>query len=243
MHEYYHKWYTQYLNRDMEMLVFGHSGFPLVLFPSFGGRFFDCKDNGIISILSEFIESGKLKVYCPDTIDNESWGNELISIEDRLKTHTAYERMIINDVIKFSEYETGISDICLAGLGFGGYHSVNLALRNPNLVGFAFSYFGVMNIKRYLHEYYDENCYFNNPVDYMVNLDNTWYLDNLKWMEIILTSGKNDDSFEDNCYLSKVLYSKEIGHKFDIVDKMNNEWSDWAKILPSYLNLIPSVKK
>lgn len=33
MKEEYFKWYSPHLNRDVEMLVFGHAGYPVVLFP------------------------------------------------------------------------------------------------------------------------------------------------------------------------------------------------------------------
>ena len=36
----YHKWYSERLGRDMELLVFGHDGLPAIVFPTSQGRFF-----------------------------------------------------------------------------------------------------------------------------------------------------------------------------------------------------------
>ncbi|WP_229253850.1 hypothetical protein [Dyadobacter sp. NIV53] len=33
MERVYHKWYSPVLERDMELLVFGHSGIPVLFFP------------------------------------------------------------------------------------------------------------------------------------------------------------------------------------------------------------------
>ena len=41
MNREYHKWYSNALRRDMELLIFGHSGIPLLVFPTSMGRFFD----------------------------------------------------------------------------------------------------------------------------------------------------------------------------------------------------------
>ena len=35
----YHKWYSERLNQDMEMKVYGHAGKPVLVFPSQAGRF------------------------------------------------------------------------------------------------------------------------------------------------------------------------------------------------------------
>ena len=44
----YHKWSSPALGRDMEMLVFGHAGMPVMVFPSSCGRFFEFEDRGMV---------------------------------------------------------------------------------------------------------------------------------------------------------------------------------------------------
>lgn len=45
MNERYVKWYTPWLSREFEMLVFGEKrGLPLVLFPTSGARYYENKD-------------------------------------------------------------------------------------------------------------------------------------------------------------------------------------------------------
>src|SRR5579864_3132484 len=76
MNREYHKGYSQELHREMEMLVFGHAGTPLLVFPTSMGRFFEYEDRGMIGVLSGKIERGELQVFCPDAIDTESWYNK-----------------------------------------------------------------------------------------------------------------------------------------------------------------------
>ncbi len=40
MNEEYKKWYSHNLNHDFEMLVFGHDGYPLIIFPTSMGRYY-----------------------------------------------------------------------------------------------------------------------------------------------------------------------------------------------------------
>ena len=44
MNREYHRWYSPSLERDMELLVFGHSGARTLVFPTSMGRFFQWED-------------------------------------------------------------------------------------------------------------------------------------------------------------------------------------------------------
>ena len=39
----YHKWHSPRLGREMELLVFGHGGLPVVVFPRRAGGFMSLK--------------------------------------------------------------------------------------------------------------------------------------------------------------------------------------------------------
>ena len=91
MNERYIKWYTPWLSREFEMLVFGDKrGLPLVLFPTSGARYYENKDFGLVGAIASYIDNGKVTVYCPDAIDLESLYNKSIHPADRMRTHNAY---------------------------------------------------------------------------------------------------------------------------------------------------------
>ena len=69
MTEQYHRWYSPNLNHDVEMLVFGDRGYPVILFPTSQGRYFQNKDEGLINSVRWFIDEGLVKIYCPDSLD------------------------------------------------------------------------------------------------------------------------------------------------------------------------------
>lgn len=238
MQEFYHKWYTQYLSRDFEMLVFGHSGFPIILFPTSKGRYYENKDFGLIGSASQLIESGKIKIYCPDGIDEQSWYNYDIHPADRVKTHNAYERVILNDVIEFAKYETNSKMVGVAGCSFGGYHALNLAFRHPDKISYLFTMGGAYDIKQFIMGYYDDNCYFNNPPDYMPNLNDEWYLERINRMGIVLGTGEFDICLNENKNMSGILTSKGIPHWLDIREGTGHDWNWWKEMFPSYLSRI-----
>ena len=75
MNREYHKWWSWRLDRDMELLVFGHGGVPIVVFPSSQGRFFEFEDRGLIGAVAHKIDRGQIQLFCVDSVDSESWYN------------------------------------------------------------------------------------------------------------------------------------------------------------------------
>ena len=60
----------------MEMLIFGHGGMPLLVFPTSMGRFFEYEDRGMIALHRQQYEHGAMQAFCPDSVDSESWYNK-----------------------------------------------------------------------------------------------------------------------------------------------------------------------
>ena len=43
----YHRWYSHCMERDMELLVFGHGGAKVLVFPTRDGRFYEYESGRI----------------------------------------------------------------------------------------------------------------------------------------------------------------------------------------------------
>lgn len=238
MKEEYHKFYTEHLSREFELLVLGHSGYPVILFPAAKGRYYESKDYKLIEAAASLIEEGRIKIYCPDSIDAESWYNYNIHPADRVKTHIGYENVILNDVIEFAKYETGVKKVGVAGCSLGGYHAANLAFRHPDKVSNLISMGGCFNIKPFIMGYYDDNCYFNNPPDYLPGLNDYHILEEIRRMRIVLGTGEFDNCLDENIMLSNLLNGKGIKHWIDVVHGANHDWHWWREAFPRYLSQI-----
>jgi esterase/lipase superfamily enzyme len=89
-HEH-HRWRSPRLNRDMEIKVYGHWGKPFIVFPCSRGRYFDFEGMGMVAEIAGFIDAGKLKLYCVDSVDSESWYNYAVPPGERNARHEAYD--------------------------------------------------------------------------------------------------------------------------------------------------------
>jgi esterase/lipase superfamily enzyme len=237
MNREYHKWFSPTLGRDMELLVFGHAGTPTLVFPSSQGRFYEYEDRSMIAAAAHSYESGQRMAFCVDSVDAESFYNKGVPPRWRIARHTQYEQYLLDEVLPFMRNRTGHHRIVTTGCSFGGYHAVNFALRHPDIVHAAISMSGAFDISQFLHGYYDQDVYFHNPVDYLANLADDWYLSRYRdGFRLVLSAGQQDICYEPNIRLHHILNSKAVPHWLDIWGgDSRHDWPLWFRMAQKFL--------
>lgn len=235
MHRSYHQWHSAALDRQMEFLVFGHSGPICLVFPTSQGRFYDYENFGMVGVLSDWIESGQLQLICLDSVDAESWFNYHADTALRLWRHDQYEHYIITEVLPFARAQNPATFVIATGCSFGATHAVIFAFRHPDLVNRIVGLSGLYDIKRFFGTYTDA-VYYHNPVDFLPNLTDTKLLGQMRQMEIVLAIGQDDTAAWSNDCLSQILREKEIEHALRIWNGWAHEWSYWQQMIRLYIH-------
>lgn len=236
MNREYHKWYSPALQRDMELLVFGTGGMPVLVFPTSMGRFFDYEDRGMINVIRDRYEAGVLQGICVDSVDKESWYNQAVAPKFRALRHNDYDRYLVEEVVPFIRSRNQNPNLMTTGCSFGGYHTMNFALRHPDVVTQAVSMGGAFDIHQFLDGYYDENCYFNCPPDFLPNLNDPWFLDRMRQQHLVLATGENDICLKANIDLGEIMSRKLIPHWLDVWrDGTGHDWPWWEKMAIKFL--------
>jgi len=235
MNREYHKWFSHDLQREMELLVFGHSGVPLLVFPTSQGRFFEYEDRGMIGAIAHKIESGYLQFYCVDSVDSESWYNRGAHPYWRVQRHMQYERYLLNDVLPLVRQKNSSSHFGTTGCSFGGYHAMNFALRHSDIVTHCVTMGAAFDIKRFADGWYSEDVYFNNPPDFLSNLSDSWHLDHYRRMGLLLVTGEHDMCWSENERLAAIFRSKGIPHRLEVWrDGTGHDWPWWQRMAQVY---------
>ncbi len=232
----HHRWFSPSLQRDMELLVFGHAGARVLVFPTSQGRYFDWEDRGMIGAMGEHLDKGWIQMICVDSVDAESWYNKTIPPADRVKRHMQYDQYVLTEVLPFSAQRNTNPFVITTGTSFGAYHAVNFAFRYPHQIGRVIGMSGYYDVKRWTGGYSDDDVYFNNPCDYVVHEREPHRLEALRAMNIILAVGQDDSALENNKYLSGILWGKDIWHALRIWDGFAHEWPVWQQMLPRYIS-------
>lgn len=234
MKEEYFKWYSPNLSGDTEMLVFGHAGHPVILFPTSMGSFHENKDMGLIESARWFIEQGLVKIYCVSSIDKQSFYAKNLHPAQRIANHVWYDKMLCHEIVERVRHDAGRGKVIVAGCSFGGYHAANFAFRHPGYVSHLFSMSGAFSIKSFMDGYHDENVYYNSPEDYLAGLN-----DHELWnMDIVLGTSNWDICFDANLRLSRILTEKHVPHWLDVRQDRQHDWPVWKEMFPHYLSRI-----
>jgi esterase/lipase superfamily enzyme len=219
----------------MELLVFGHAGARVIAFPTSQGRFFDWEDRGLVGALGEHLERGWIQLFCVDSVDGESWYAKWRHPAERVHRHVQYDHYLLTEVLPFTTQQNPNPFLITTGASFGAYHAVNFALRYPHLINRTIGMSGAYDIKRWVDGYYDDNLYFNSPIDFISNEHEPERLAALQRQDIILAIGRDDASFPSNEQLSGVLWGKGIGNAFRIWDGWYHDWPHWQKMIQLYI--------
>jgi esterase/lipase superfamily enzyme len=241
MNREYYKWYSPALNRDMELLVFGHAGNPVLFFPTRSAHFYDYENWNIVGALQDKIESGALQLYCVDSVDIESFYAD-IHPADRIKRHLDYEQYILTEVIPLAQQKNNRL-LTAAGCSLGGYHAANIAFKHPQYFNRVVSMSARYNLtlattafRDLLDGYWDENVYYNMPSMFIPNLTDENILGRLPNLKIIMVVGEEDPFYENNQQLSQALQQKNITHDFYVWEEEAHRPRYWRKMVQLYLD-------
>lgn len=94
---------------------------------------------------------------------------------------------------------------------------------------------GIYDITRWTDGYYDENIYFNNPIDYISGEQDWRRLQLLRGQDIILAVGRDDGLLESSQRLSTALWNKGIGNALRLWDGWSHDWPYWYKMIRLYI--------
>jgi esterase/lipase superfamily enzyme len=241
MNREYHAWHSPYLDREMELLVFGHAGAKVLVFPTRGGRFYEYENLRIVESLRPQVEAGEMQLYCVDGIDRETFYSETRTPPERIARHIEYEKYILHEVMPLMAARNDNPVTIAHGCSLGAFQAANIAFRHPHLfqklVAFSGRYDPTMSVEFFndlLDGYRSEDVYYHTPVAYLPDLDG-WRLDALRQMEIVLVIGLEDPFLENNRYLSEILWKKGVHHTMYEWEERAHRGYYWRRMAPLYV--------
>lgn len=239
MRKEYHRWYSPHLDQQMPLVVYGHYGQPLLMFPTAAA---DCQEYerfSLIEAIAHHIEAGRVKIFSINSINRRSWLNDQIHPAERAWRQVQFDRYVSQEVAPFMEYHCRTPGIALAvtGVSFGAFHAANTLFKHPDRFKCLIAISGSYDIKPYCHGYYDDNVYFNNPVDYLSNLEDPGILHQLRQCRIHLITGQGAWEKPERTYqLSEILNRKGIPHHLDVWGHdVSHDWPWWKIMYDQYI--------
>jgi esterase/lipase superfamily enzyme len=220
----------------MEMLVYGHGGVPVLVFPTSQGRFFEFEDNGMVGAVSWKLDQGKVQLFCVDSVDHESWYNRGVPPRWRIARQVQYQEYVLREVLPYIRNQNWDRHLISAGCSFGAYHAANLALKHPDLFSGFLSMGGAFDVSFFLHGYHDQDVYFNMPTQYLANMSDPWFLDRYRQNTYVLATGEWDICLGANERMAGIMRGRGIPVRLDVWGyQSKHDWPDWRLMIQEYL--------
>ena len=236
-------WYSPALGLDMPLVAYGHAGLPLLMFPTAAADYLEYERFQLIDAIKHYIEAGRVRAYSINSVNRYSLLNHDISLPAKAELLTRYDHYLINEVLPFIRHDTGNQTVqpLTTGASLGAFLAANAYFRHPDRLCGMVAMSGPYDIRSYFPSYMDDNVYFNNPVQYLPNLNDDYYLPLLRQARAIyiLTGQGAFEEPECSRRLAAILASKNIPHTLDVWGTdVNHDWPWWRKMLDYYLDKI-----
>ncbi|MCG6926954.1 MAG: prolyl oligopeptidase family serine peptidase [Acidobacteria bacterium] len=236
----HHGWHSGRLGRGLGVRVYGHYGSPILVFPTSGGDEWEYERQGMIETLGHHVDAGRIKLFCVGSVNNDGWLNDAAHPRHRSYVQAMYDAYIAEEVVPFVHghcRSPGIA-ITTTGASFGAYHAANSLLKHPHLFRRCLALSGVYDLRRYMGGDYDDNFYFNNPVDYVPGISDPWALGELARDDIRLATGTGPWEDAGPTYrMSEVLSARGIRHSVDDWGPDGgHDWPFWKRQMNEYVS-------
>ena len=213
---------------------------PLLLFPTAAADFEEYERFYVIDTIAPHIESGKVKVFSINSINRDSWLNDHVHPGHAAYVTSQYDKYISQEVVPFIQNHCRTPGIGVAasGASFGAFHAANIVFKHPDQFKTLIGMSGFYDLRSYFQGYYDDNCYFNNPADYLPRLSDPYFLGKLRHdVRIIIVTGQGSYEAPDaSRRISHILDQKDIPHVLDLWGyDIPHDWPSWRMMLKYYV--------
>ena len=241
----YFKHFSHALGRDMECKVYGHAGKPVLFIPCQDGRFWDFEGFQMHETWGPWLESGKVMVFCIDTIDKETWSDKSGDPFWRARRYEDWVHYITDEMVPFIRNMVnsrnnwdGYPGIMTFGCSLGATHAANLYFRRPDLFDRVLAISGIYTAEYGWGDYMDEVVYNNSPVHYLANMPTDHpYISHYNRNKGVVCVGQGawEEPFTTH-RIDEICQEKGIHLWVDFWGyDVNHDWPWWHKMVPYFL--------
>lgn len=231
---------SKFFKRNIDIALYGHYGYSIIIFPSIGEDAREIEHEKIIEAIARPIEKGRCKVFVVSTpLNTDFFDIDKTNSEKTLALHDFNEFMTQELIRLVYEEAGGPAPIMLVGANRGAFYASSAFFKRPDLYQGLISIDGFFDVKHFIGEHYDDNAYFNSPERFLPNLyDEYWlsFLKSKKHIYLISTTGKGSHP-ERTEWLANLLSIKKIPNHSDYWGaEWNSDYDSWRAIISEYIH-------
>ncbi len=223
------------MRADTELVSYGFSGTPVLLFPSEPGKRLEWEEYGIEDVFHRQLSSGEVQFYCLEGINDQSWFDAKKHPYERGLIQESYDSYLCYEVMPFIDRRSQHSKIVVLGCKHGALQAASLALRYPKKVKRLIAIAGFFHL-RYLDSVIGREGWPRGYSDNMVTMFDPYEIaarlpSNEEAPEVYLATSEGDEGWGRTSEFHEWLDRFSIGNK---VNYWNGETDDPKKWLEAF---------
>ena len=236
---------SRLLERTLPFMVFGHSGRPVLVFPTQNGKCHDYAEFKMPETIASYIENGQVQLFCVDSIDSETWSGAEDKKPYRAYLQELWFRHIVEEFVPMMREMNGTELAPITtGCSMGATHALNTFLRRPDIFDGVIALSGAYDARYFFGEdFMNSDLYMNSIVDYMSNmrLDHP-YIPMFNARNICICTGQGaweEEMVRTTSMVRDIFAQKGIRAFIDFWGTdVNHDWPWWQKQLPYFLEKV-----
>ena len=233
-------YYSNILNKDIRVNIYGTNGQPILAFPTQDSKANNYESFGLINEIANYINNEQIQVFVVDSIDEESWSSKGEKSWASARQEQ-YFNFITNELVFYIKEKAPCKKLPITfGCSMGANHATICFLRRPDLFDGMLALSGVFNSRYFYGDYMDDNLYNNSPESFMTNMayDHP-YISLYNQKKIIFCIGQGpweDVGLSTYKYMEYLFHQKNINAWFDYWGSdVAHDWNWWFKQIRYFL--------
>lgn len=226
------------LDADLDVIVYGTTGRPVIAFPTFDFSAGSWETGGMVDVLGDLIESGAIQLFCVDSVDDRGWYARHSDLDYRSENQLAYLKFVSGELLRFVK-KTSASKAkpILAGCGAGATNATAALLREPKLWGGLLALSGAYDARFYSDGATDADWLACSPIDLIASLSDA-RLRTLRKVPMAFVCGQAADErgIGTQRQLAAAFAEREIEATFEYWGyDVDHSWHWWQEMAAQFV--------
>jgi esterase/lipase superfamily enzyme len=232
------RWYSPRLECDVDVVRWGETGTPVLVFPTAGGDAEEVERFHLVDACGKLLADGKVKLYSCDSIN----GRALLVGEDTTSHLAWLQRQFVlfvgHELVPAIRADCGDDDVevIVAGSSIGAFNALASICRFPEAFRSAICMSGTFDLRRFYKGEVGEDFYWSSPLHFLPTL-NEEELAALRRRFVLLASGEGaNEDISESWTVAHLLGDMGVPNRVDSWGPGTiHDWATWREMLPGYL--------
>ena len=234
------RWRSERLGEEIQLVRWGVTGAPVLLFPTAGGDAEEGERFHMIRVLGPLLEAGKVKVYSCDSVAGRRILAGEIGAREAGALLNAFDACIYNEVVPAirTDCRSDSIEVISAGASIGAFNALASLARHPDVFSHAVCLSGTYDLDRLLKIERTRDYFYSSPLDFLSALSSEGnHIAALRGRFVLLAHGQGRAEDPAQCWrMARLLGSKGIPNRVDEWGaEWHHDWVTWRAMMPKYL--------